>query len=161
MVLIGTCFGLRWFTPTCEVPLCGHATLASAAVLFNCLGERIYTVHLPIPPFQLIFFSLLRLEALKTIFFCNQLQKLIEMAIFIHKPKLKVFGKTFLVLACRGLICLHKFVVDKSMSLCLRAVKCHEIRLSLVVDMSSCLQVFTEKCKALASVPRFLEVLKR
>ena len=52
------------------------------------------------------FFSLLRLEALKTIFFCNQLQKLIEMAIFIHKPKLKVFRKTFLVLACRGLIVL-------------------------------------------------------
>jgi len=27
-------FGLRWFTPTNEVPLCGHATLASAATLF-------------------------------------------------------------------------------------------------------------------------------
>ena len=37
--LPGTCFGLRWFTPKCEVPLCGHATLASAAVLFNALGE--------------------------------------------------------------------------------------------------------------------------
>ncbi|XP_014381849.1 phenazine biosynthesis-like domain-containing protein isoform X2 [Alligator sinensis] len=30
-----SCFGLRWFTPTNEVPLCGHATLAAAAVLFN------------------------------------------------------------------------------------------------------------------------------
>ncbi|XP_070610046.1 phenazine biosynthesis-like domain-containing protein isoform X1 [Erythrolamprus reginae] len=30
-----SCFGLRWFTPTNEVPLCGHATLASAAVLFR------------------------------------------------------------------------------------------------------------------------------
>lgn len=29
----GSCFGLRWFTPASEVPLCGHATLASAAVL--------------------------------------------------------------------------------------------------------------------------------
>lgn len=28
-------FGLRWFTPASEVPLCGHATLASAAVLFH------------------------------------------------------------------------------------------------------------------------------
>ena len=28
-------FDLRWFTPKCEVPLCGHATLATAAVLFN------------------------------------------------------------------------------------------------------------------------------
>ncbi len=31
-------FGLRWFTPTIEVPLCGHATLASAHVLFAELG---------------------------------------------------------------------------------------------------------------------------
>lgn len=29
-----SCFGLRWFTPASEVPLCGHATLASSAVLF-------------------------------------------------------------------------------------------------------------------------------
>ncbi|XP_030059003.1 phenazine biosynthesis-like domain-containing protein [Microcaecilia unicolor] len=28
-------FGLRWFTPTNEVNLCGHATLASATVLFH------------------------------------------------------------------------------------------------------------------------------
>ncbi len=27
-------FSLRWFTPTTEVPLCGHATLAAAHVLF-------------------------------------------------------------------------------------------------------------------------------
>ncbi|XP_077999484.1 phenazine biosynthesis-like domain-containing protein [Glandiceps talaboti] len=31
----GKRFKLRWFTPTTEVPLCGHATLASAAVLFQ------------------------------------------------------------------------------------------------------------------------------
>jgi PhzF family phenazine biosynthesis protein len=31
-------FGLRWFTPTVEVPLCGHATLASAHALFAELG---------------------------------------------------------------------------------------------------------------------------
>lgn len=31
-------FGLRWFTPTVEVPLCGHATLASAHVLFAEIG---------------------------------------------------------------------------------------------------------------------------
>ncbi len=29
---------LRWFTPTVEVPLCGHATLASAHVLYRELG---------------------------------------------------------------------------------------------------------------------------
>ena len=28
-------FGLRWFTPQVEVALCGHATLASASVLFK------------------------------------------------------------------------------------------------------------------------------
>lgn len=32
-------FSLRWFTPTREVPLCGHATLASAATLFFCAGN--------------------------------------------------------------------------------------------------------------------------
>ncbi|XP_029933495.1 phenazine biosynthesis-like domain-containing protein [Myripristis murdjan] len=31
----GSRFRLRWFTPTNEVKLCGHATLASAAVLFQ------------------------------------------------------------------------------------------------------------------------------
>jgi len=29
---------IRWFTPVDEVPLCGHATLASAHVIFNELG---------------------------------------------------------------------------------------------------------------------------
>lgn len=33
-----TRFGLRWFTPGMEVPLCGHATLAAAHVLFAELG---------------------------------------------------------------------------------------------------------------------------
>jgi PhzF family phenazine biosynthesis protein len=32
-------YQLRWFTPGCEVDLCGHATLASAYVLFSELGE--------------------------------------------------------------------------------------------------------------------------
>ena len=31
-------FHLRWFTPTTEVALCGHATLASAFVLFTACG---------------------------------------------------------------------------------------------------------------------------
>lgn len=30
-------YHLRWFTPVTEVQLCGHATLATAFVLFNCL----------------------------------------------------------------------------------------------------------------------------
>lgn len=32
---VGERYGLRWFTPAKEVPLCGHATLASAFVLFE------------------------------------------------------------------------------------------------------------------------------
>lgn len=31
-------FGLRWFTPALEAPLCGHATLAAAHALFEELG---------------------------------------------------------------------------------------------------------------------------
>jgi predicted PhzF superfamily epimerase YddE/YHI9 len=31
-------YDLRWFTPEIEIPLCGHATLASAFVLYNHLG---------------------------------------------------------------------------------------------------------------------------
>jgi PhzF family phenazine biosynthesis protein len=36
----GDGFHIRWFTPTCEVDLCGHATLAAAYVLFNILGHK-------------------------------------------------------------------------------------------------------------------------
>ena len=36
----GNGFRLRWFTPACEVDLCGHATLATAYVLLHELGER-------------------------------------------------------------------------------------------------------------------------
>lgn len=35
----GAGFELRWFTPLAEVDLCGHATLASAHVLFEELGH--------------------------------------------------------------------------------------------------------------------------
>ena len=33
-------YRLRWFTPTVEVPLCGHATLASAAVVMERLEPK-------------------------------------------------------------------------------------------------------------------------
>ncbi|MDX1982318.1 MAG: PhzF family phenazine biosynthesis protein [Bryobacteraceae bacterium] len=35
----GDVFDLRWFTPTVEIDLCGHATLASAWVLFHRLAH--------------------------------------------------------------------------------------------------------------------------
>ena len=33
----GDVYDIRWFTPTIEVNLCGHATLGSAHVIFECL----------------------------------------------------------------------------------------------------------------------------
>jgi predicted PhzF superfamily epimerase YddE/YHI9 len=41
----GAGFDLRWFTPTVEVDLCGHATLASAFVLYHFLGYTESAVH--------------------------------------------------------------------------------------------------------------------
>ncbi len=38
IVAAGENYEIRWFTPTVEVDLCGHATLASAYVLFHELG---------------------------------------------------------------------------------------------------------------------------
>ena len=36
----GERYALRWFTPTTEVDLCGHATLAAAWVHFHCLDGK-------------------------------------------------------------------------------------------------------------------------
>lgn len=39
----GDAYQIRWFTPTTEVPLCGHATLASGAIVFRYLQpERMH-----------------------------------------------------------------------------------------------------------------------
>lgn len=40
LVREGSDYRLRWFTPTTEVPLCGHATLASAAVVMERLEPQ-------------------------------------------------------------------------------------------------------------------------
>ena len=42
-------YEIRWFTPTFEIDLCGHATLASAFVIFECLKaeERLVKFHSP------------------------------------------------------------------------------------------------------------------
>lgn len=42
----GDVYEIRWFTPTIEVNLCGHATLASAHVIFNELGETANVIRL-------------------------------------------------------------------------------------------------------------------
>ena len=41
----GNTWALRWFTPAVEVPLCGHATLASAHVLFEERGFEGDAIH--------------------------------------------------------------------------------------------------------------------
>lgn len=41
----GTGYELRWFTPRCEVRLCGHATLASAYVVLKLLSAGLGTVQ--------------------------------------------------------------------------------------------------------------------
>ncbi len=37
-------YDIRWFTPAAEVPLCGHATLASALVVCNYLRPNLQRV---------------------------------------------------------------------------------------------------------------------
>ena len=43
-VATGNGFHIRWFTPTTEVNLCGHATLAAAYVIFNELNYKNNTI---------------------------------------------------------------------------------------------------------------------
>ena len=40
----GDRYDLRWFTPLCEVRLCGHATLAAGYIVFECLQPAKDTV---------------------------------------------------------------------------------------------------------------------
>src|SRR4030043_2165698 len=39
-------YKLRWFTPTVEVDLCGHATLASAFVIFSFINRSLKSEEL-------------------------------------------------------------------------------------------------------------------
>lgn len=48
-VKAGDQYQIRWFTPTVEVDLCGHATLASAFVLFNFENYKGTTVRFHSP----------------------------------------------------------------------------------------------------------------
>ena len=45
----GNQYQIRWFTPTIEVDLCGHATLAAAFVLFNCENHKENIIHFHSP----------------------------------------------------------------------------------------------------------------
>ena len=37
-------YRIRWFTPVCEVDLCGHATLASAYIIFNEIDRTVSNI---------------------------------------------------------------------------------------------------------------------
>lgn len=41
----GVDYDIRWFTPAAEINLCGHATLASAYVIFELLGSKKKKIH--------------------------------------------------------------------------------------------------------------------
>ncbi|MFN8353025.1 MAG: PhzF family phenazine biosynthesis protein [Spirosomataceae bacterium] len=47
LVRIGNDFDLKWFTPTVEIDLCGHATVASAKIIYDYLGydEAVIRFH--------------------------------------------------------------------------------------------------------------------
>jgi len=45
LVATGSAWELRWFTPSAEVALCGHATLAAAHVLLTHLGCQLDTLE--------------------------------------------------------------------------------------------------------------------
>src|SRR5678815_3028617 len=38
-------YHLRWFTPTFEIDLCGHATLASAYIIKNFIAPHLAEIH--------------------------------------------------------------------------------------------------------------------
>jgi PhzF family phenazine biosynthesis protein len=47
LVRQGTGYDLRWFTPAVEVDLCGHATLASAHVIFEFVDRNLERIDFP------------------------------------------------------------------------------------------------------------------
>lgn len=53
----GNDFEIRWFTPTTEVDLCGHATLASGFVLFNLLNYTNLSIRFHSPRSGLLIVS--------------------------------------------------------------------------------------------------------
>lgn len=98
IVPIGKDFEIRWFTPTTEVDLCGHATLASAFVLFNLLGYTESTIRFYAP--RSGWLSVTKMEDMlyldfptDDLEFINGMQHTIEYCIGI-KPTAVYKGKT-------------------------------------------------------------------
>ena len=48
---------IRWFSPSCEIDLCGHATLASAFVFFNYIKMLFKIFNFDISRWIFVFFK--------------------------------------------------------------------------------------------------------
>lgn len=93
----GDQYEIRWFTPTVEVDLCGHATLASAYVLFNHEGHNGDTIHFHSPRSGAL--TVTKNGALLTLNFPTDVFKPIALTeeitgCFDTKPTLAFKGKT-------------------------------------------------------------------
>lgn len=103
----GKRFALQWFTPTCEVPLCGHATLASAAVLFSE-----YQNKSPVIEFEAIS-GILKAKQVTP----NKIE--IDLPAYESKPvDMKMFGKV--VKAAAGSLPVEEVVLSTSKKLLIR-----------------------------------------
>lgn len=90
-------YQIRWFTPTVEVDLCGHATLAAAFVLFNHENHNDNIIHFYSPRSGAL--TVKRKRELLVLNFPTDLFKQVKLSdeitnCFDIKPKLAFKGKT-------------------------------------------------------------------
>lgn len=90
-------YQIRWFTPTVEVDLCGHATLAAAFVLFNHENHKENTIHFYSQRSGAL--TVTKIGQLLTLNFPTDIFEQIELSdeiidSFDRKPKLAFKGKT-------------------------------------------------------------------
>ena len=90
-------YQIRWFTPTVEVDLCGHATLAAAFVLFNHESHSENIIHFYSPRSGVL--TVTKNGELLTLNFPTDILKQMELCdeiidCFDIKPQLVLKGKT-------------------------------------------------------------------
>ncbi len=106
-------FEIRWFTPTIEVDLCGHATLATAFVLFNHENYRENIIHFHSPRSGALTVS--KNGDLLTLNFPTDKYEAIELsheliACFDQKPQSAFKGKTDYLLVFNTEEEIHKII---------------------------------------------------
>ncbi len=90
-------YEIRWFTPSVEVDLCGHATLAAAYVLFNCENHNEPVIHFYSPRSGAL--TVTKKEELLTLNFPTDVFEEVELSVelsncFNIKPGSAFKGKT-------------------------------------------------------------------